>query len=35
MLNLMAHKVLFGIDVELFEYKLEHAVTAEAVELAT
>jgi hypothetical protein len=34
-INLVAHKVLFGSDVESFEYELEHAVTAEAVELAT
>jgi hypothetical protein len=34
-INLMAHKVLFGTDVESFEYELEHAVMAEAVELAT
>jgi hypothetical protein len=31
----VAHKVLFGSDVESFEYELKHAVTAEAVELAT
>jgi hypothetical protein len=33
-INLVAYKVLFGTDVESFEYELEHAVTAEAVELA-
>jgi len=33
-INLVAHKVLFGSDVESFEHELEHAVTAEAVELA-
>jgi hypothetical protein len=31
----MAHKVLFGSDVESFEHKLEHTVTAEAAKLAT
>jgi hypothetical protein len=34
-INLVAYKVLFGSDVESFEYKLEHAVAAEAIELAT
>jgi hypothetical protein len=34
-INLVAHKVLFGSDVESFEHKLEHTVTAEAVKLAT
>jgi hypothetical protein len=34
-INLVAHKVLFSSDVKSFEYELEHAVTAEAVELAT
>ncbi|KAM0688742.1 hypothetical protein Q7P36_010817 [Cladosporium allicinum] len=34
-INLIAYKVLFGSDVESFEHELEHAVTAEAVELAT
>ena len=34
-INLVAHKVLFGSDVESFEHKLEYAVTAEVVELAT
>jgi hypothetical protein len=33
-INLVAHKVLFGSDVESFEHELEHVVTAEAVELA-
>jgi hypothetical protein len=33
-INLVAHKVLFGTDVESLEYELEHAVTAEAVKLA-
>jgi hypothetical protein len=33
-INLIAHKVLFGSDVESFEHKLKHAVTAEAVKLA-
>jgi hypothetical protein len=34
-INLVAYKVLFGSDVESFEYKLKHTVTAEAVKLAT
>jgi hypothetical protein len=34
-INLMAHKVLFGSDVESFEHELEYTVTAEAVELTT
>jgi hypothetical protein len=34
-INLVAYKVLFGLDVESFEHELEHTVTAEAVELAT
>ena len=34
-INLVAHKVLFGSDVESFEHELEHTVTAEAVKLAT
>jgi hypothetical protein len=34
-INLVAHKVLFGSDVESFEYELEHSVTAEVVELAS
>jgi hypothetical protein len=33
-INLVAHKVLFGSDVESFEYELSNA-TAEAVELMT
>jgi hypothetical protein len=33
-INLVAHKVLFGSDVESFEYELSN-VTAEAVELIT
>jgi hypothetical protein len=34
-IDLMAHKILFGSDVESFEHKLKHVVTAEAVKLAT
>jgi len=34
-IDLIAHKVLFGSDVESFEHELKHVVTAEAVELAT
>jgi hypothetical protein len=34
-INLVAHKVLFGSDIEAFEHKLESHVTAEAVELAS
>jgi hypothetical protein len=33
-INFVAYKVLFGSDVELFEYELDN-VTAEAVELMT
>jgi hypothetical protein len=33
-INLVAYKVLFGSDIESFEHKLKHAVTAEAVKLA-
>jgi hypothetical protein len=33
-INLVVHKVLFGLDVESFEYKLSN-VTAEVVELNT
>jgi hypothetical protein len=32
-INLVAHKVLFGSDVELFEHELESNVTAEVIEL--
>jgi hypothetical protein len=34
-INLVAHKVLFGSDVEAFEVELESNVTAEVVELAS
>ena len=34
-INLVAYKVLFGSDVEAFEYELENNVTAEAAELAS
>jgi hypothetical protein len=34
-INLVAHKVLFGSDVEAFEHELESSVTAELVELAS
>jgi hypothetical protein len=34
-INLVAHKVLFGSDVESFEDELKHNVTAEIVELAS
>jgi hypothetical protein len=34
-INLVAHEVLFGSDVEAFELELESNVTAEVVELAT
>ena len=34
-INLVAHQVLFGTDVEAFEHELEVNVTAEAVELAS
>jgi hypothetical protein len=34
-INLVAHEVLFGTDVEAFELELESDVTAEFVELAT
>jgi hypothetical protein len=33
-INLVAHEVLFGTDVESFELELESSVTTEAVELA-
>jgi hypothetical protein len=32
-INLVAHKVLFGSDVESFEHELESNVTAEVIEL--
>jgi hypothetical protein len=34
-INLVAHKVLFGSDAEAFELELQSKVTAEAVELAS
>jgi hypothetical protein len=34
-INLVAHEVLFGSDVEAFELELESNITAEIVELAT
>jgi hypothetical protein len=34
-INLVAHKVLFGSDVESFEDELKHNITAEIVELAS
>jgi hypothetical protein len=34
-INLVAHKVLFGSDVESFEHELESSVTAEVMELAS
>jgi hypothetical protein len=34
-INLIAYKVLFGSDVESFEDKLKHNVTAEIIELAS
>jgi hypothetical protein len=34
-INLVAHKVLFGSDVESFEHELEATATAESVELLT
>jgi hypothetical protein len=35
MINLVAHEVLFGSDIEAFELELESTVTTELVELAT
>jgi hypothetical protein len=34
-INLVAHEVLFGSDIEAFELELESTVTTELVELAT
>jgi hypothetical protein len=34
-INLVAHKILFGSDVESFEQELQTKVTAEVIELAT
>jgi hypothetical protein len=34
-INLVAHKILFGSDIESFEYELKHNIIAEVVELAT
>lgn len=34
-INLVAHQVLFGTDVEAFEHELEVNITTEAVELAS
>jgi hypothetical protein len=34
-INLVAHRVLFGSDIESFEHELKHDLTAEIVELET